>query len=110
MRKLNSDHESHNPYTPPACPPTVVSVSHAQAASVSIPAMCGGALFPDFRNVATVVGRGRVWKSLELEGVRGVAVISHSSPSVLLLRGVPSAPRDSFRSRRALPCPQPPEL
>ena len=60
--------------------------------------MCGGALFPDFRNVATVVGRGRVWKSLELEGVRGVAVISHSSPSVLLLRGVPSAPRDSFRS------------
>ena len=77
--------------------------------------MCGGTLFPDFRNVATVVaaegwGVGGVGtgleESLELEGVGVVAVISHSSLN-LLLRGVPSAPRDSFCSRRAPPCPQP---
>lgn len=82
-------------------------MSHAQATGVSIPAMCGGALFLGFRNVATMVG-GWVWKSLELEGVRVVAVNSHSSPSVLLPRGVPSAPRDSFRSRQGTAMPSAP--
>ena len=48
------------------------------------------------------------WKSLELEGVRVVAVISHPSPSVLLPIGVPSAPWDSFLSKRGTTVPSAP--
>lgn len=54
-----------------------------------------------------MVGGGS-WKSLELEGVRVVAVISHPSPSVLLPIGVPSAPRDSFLSKRGTAMPSAP--